>query len=334
MKPWRAHARALRWRWLAAPLAAASCAAPSADAPSAVVPPRVVEPVPAHTSAAPAFASTGSGPSTDASASLAKQLAAIRVPARLPDVAAKVEVEVISPATVEAVVTRAEADMFVTYVANEARTLPDFDVRLVDNGHFPPYPDSDIQPGPLAAYQGWTAVAYAPGASDFILTVQVHLDALRDRTPGLIWSVDSTAKHPTVTFLSLDGEIYSFSLGPGSASVAPGVDPPASWPKPVNQLFGRTALGGRRTQVAALDREDRAIEACAKRVSARIRRGMTPEQLEAYPWPPMPLIRSGCSAELAAWERTFVENVEADVARRTALLDKARARVVALGIAR
>src|SRR5262245_841237 len=100
-----------------------SCAAPVMDAPPAPVPVQVAPPRAAE-----------SAPATMPPELLMEVLASISVSRLLPDLASRTEpvYGAIPLAQVAEAIERAQADMFVAYVANASATLPISDFTLVD----------------------------------------------------------------------------------------------------------------------------------------------------------------------------------------------------------
>jgi hypothetical protein len=313
-------------RWAYA-LLLSSCASPPLDA----------QPVTVPVHAPPSPAPTATPDAAVSPEQIVDRLGAISVRTRLPELAKDADygIDDLPPfARIEEAIERAQAGMFVSYVANGAETLPAAEYRILDDGHFPPYPDSEVSGGGLARYDATTLLAYAPGNADYLLKVAFELAPLPDRAPGLVWDVFTADQRADVLFVSLDGEWYLITPKAGGPSIEVGVDPPARWPPLSNPAFGRIALSTRREQTAPLAPVDDAFAKCAERAVSRARKGMTPEQLEANPWPSTDAIRRACAKEIAAWEQTFAKNVDASIARRTALIEKAKARVTELGLAR
>ena len=272
---------------------------------------------------------------------LMEVLESISVRRLLPDLASRTQpvYGAIPLAQIAEAIERAHADMFVSYVANGAATLPTDAFTLVDDGHFPPYPgaeSSEVSAGELDKYGASTRLGYSPGSSDYVLSVGVELEPLRDRSPGLVWAAEkSVLGTPNVTFVAVDGETYSIDLKAGGPSIERRVPPVRKWPPIANPVFGRIAFATtRRDRPSPLAPLDDAFAKCAEQAWSRAKQAMSPEQKEADPAPAPSVIRAACTKHIAAWERTFAKNLDANIAARAALVDKAKVRITSLGIAR
>lgn len=236
---------------------------------------------------------------------------------------------------VDEAIARADADMFVSYRANGGQAFPMATYELSDAGHFGTYPDPDVSRGGLKKYGGATYLGYAEVATYF-LSVNVDPKPLPDRSPGLVWDIEFSHGTASVMFVSLDGESYGIGLDREALPLDPRVGPSARWPAPVpGPGFGRIAFStGRRVETTPLEPADKAFLKCAEQAWARARKRMTQEQIDADPEAQAREIRGACGRQIAAWERTFSENIDASVKARTALFEKAKARVASLGLDR
>jgi hypothetical protein len=281
---------------------------------------------PPVTAAAPSAAIPPPPPAPSAAEVLAAQLAAKSVHTRLPELAKRHAELSPSPhaiplALVAEAIERAELDMFVSYAARDGEAFPILDYELTDAGHFPTYPEGDVSTGLLKKYGGTTYLGYVSGGPGYILSHSVEPRPLRDRSPGLIWSVDVDEGEVSVLFVSLDGECH----GLAGASVDPQVGSPDRWPPPVSSpAFGRMAFTvGRRSQTRSLEGVDQALSTCAEGARKRL----SSEEIQAEPELEARWVRRNCQRQIAAWERTFAALIEDDFRARSALVDRAKARL-------
>jgi hypothetical protein len=306
--------------------ALASCGSPPKEAPKKA--PQVVS-IPQEPEPAPPTSASAVAPTTMSLKTRSKRLTAISVKTRLPDLAEKhakwhrdslfeVRFKLIAEA-----VERADADMFVSYVAGSEELFPLGLIRLTDDGHFGGYPDGDVSSGALDKYAMTTHFGYAPSSTSYLLSPYFEAKPLPDRSPGLVWKVEDQG----VLFVSLDGESYAVDV----ESLRPGVGATSSWPKPVpNPAFGRLALPYRREESTPLGPVDDAFAKCADQAWVKAQQAMTPKQREAPLTPRGSVVRKACAKEIAAWDVAFAANIDASVKRRTALYEKAKARVDSL----
>lgn len=263
----------------------------------------------------------------------AERLAAISVDKRLPDVLerdAQARADFtfgrsIDAALVGDAIERADADMFVHYVANGRQSVPV--EELSDGGLYGTYAEPDISTGRLEKYGMSTLLGYAGEASHFLGFI-VEPKPLPDSTPGLVWDVDvrkdGTA---TATLLTLTGELYAVDLEPRGATLEPGAGPPSGWPPPIPVAFGRwTFLTGRRAQLVSLEAADKAFLKCADRAWARARPKLPADAQEADQ-SRAKVIKKSCEKEVAAVETAMADNVEGHLEARTFLVDRARAKL-------
>jgi hypothetical protein len=296
----------------------------------------VVEPTPSPAATSSVAASTPPEP-------LAERLARISVRRRFPELAnahlAQPGAGHVALALMDEAIEHAEADMFVSYLASGAEAFPVAENDLIDTGAYLPYPNdpnSDVSTGVLTRYGLATYFGYSPSARDYILAVRHGLAPLPDRTPGFVWDV-VTRPHatPYAIFVSVDGETYHIALKPDGPSLEPSVDPVATWPPIANPAFGRLAfVTVRRPMKSPLAPADDAFHRCAEQAWSRAKKAMTPEERDADPLPSGSVVRSACAKEIAAWERSLANSIDASVAERTALVDKAKAYVRSLALAR
>lgn len=301
---------------------------------SCAAPPPPAEPPVAVLSAAPAGAPVASvelRPAPSASAapmvdSAAAELAKRSVLQRLPDLAKRHEELTPSPHAVQLelvaeAIARADTDMFVSYRARGEGAFPVLDYELTDAGHFPTYPEGDVSTGLLARYGGTTNLGYVSGGASYILSFAVDARPLRDRTPGLVWSVEVDEGEAYVLFVSVDGE--SYGLDPSALEMS--LDPPEKWPPPVSSpAFGRMAFTvARRPETRALGGVDAAVAKCAEQARKRLSQA----QIEADPAVEARWVRTNCRNAIAAWEKTFAALIEDSVAARTTLVERAKARL-------
>lgn len=304
-------------------LALVSCSSPPPPVGPPATRPLAARSVPAPAPSAPV---PPPPPAPSAAEVLAAQLTAKSVQAKLPDLAKRQTDLTPSPhavplALVAEAIERAEVDMFVRYVAGAGQASPILEYELTDAGHFPTYPEGDVSTGLLKKYGGTTYLGYVSGGPGYVLSYSVDPRPLRDRSPGLIWSVEVDEGEVSVFFVSLDGECYWLD----GSSVDPVVGSPDRWPEPVSSpAFGRMAFTvGRRAQTRSLEAVDEALARCAEGARKR----MSAEQIQAEPELEARWVRRNCQRQIAAWERTFAALIEDDVRARSALVDRAKERL-------
>ncbi len=264
-----------------------------------------------------------------------KRITAVSVRERLPELVKKHEATnryAISLAIIEEAIERASADMFVRYVAGAGEVELTSSFTILDDGHFPSHSTPDVSEGGLTRYGASTRFAYAPPDTPYLLAVAVHDQPLPDATPGLVWSVGAHANKLSVELITLDGEHLSVSFDPEKPAVSLTVPPPDRWPPPVPApAFGRSAFThGTRTRVVSLDAHDDAFVGCVAMATANATAALPEEEREIHHPPDGALVRANCKAEVLAWEKAMAANIEASIAERKALYDKAKARYTLL----
>ncbi len=310
-------------------------------------PPKIPEVVPAHAPrAAPvasAFASAAAAPATIPSKGPpplldVAPLEAVSVAKRFPDLNAEdsrawgtLRGEIIDKA-----IDRAGADMFMTYVANGRKLHGGGNFHLTDSGHYGLYPDPTVSTGVLDKHKATTVLGYVEGATYFLsLTFPEDEEGgipIADRTPVLIWEITRDERGKTwVELVTFGGEAASFEVEPNGPTFEQGVPPSTGWPPAItNPAFGRHAFAvGVRTEAVSLDGVDRAFLKCAERAAVRPKKLLSDREFAKTI---SVAVRDACKKQITAWEEAMQANMDAHVKAGEARVQRAKARLKALGI--
>ncbi len=291
-----------------------SCASPQAEVPEILAAP--AEPAP--TVRASASDTTLLPLQTKTTLSHA-ELEAISVKQRLPDLFKRAELppfsmQLVGLEFIGEAIAKADADMFVRFVPKKNDEPPQ---EISDSMHFNLFPDPVMPAGELTRYGVDTLLGFSQSDEDFFLLVSLKSQALPPELPGLIWEV--TDGH--VGFASLDGA----DLGVLAEDVVRGAGLVSAWPAVHDPVLGRhSAFQPIRSHFASKQEDDRFI-ACAKRAGRRATLQKADRGARAR------MVRTTCAKEIVAWQEAFAKAIDAEVAERAALLDKAKVRLTSLG---
>lgn len=161
---------------------------------------------------------------------------------------------------------------------------------------------------------------------------------LAEGTPGLVWEVDGT----TAVLVTLDGGRYTVDLSAADKgqTLEPGAGPEAKWPAPlqaalldVHWVSSYAKAGAMpKSAIEALEKLDDEWNTCAQKTWKGADRKIDTRaftEADRKDWEAK--VEKTCKKSVDAQEKLFLKLIEERVKERTALYDKAKARVAAVG---
>lgn len=161
---------------------------------------------------------------------------------------------------------------------------------------------------------------------------------LADGTPGIVWEVDGTS----AVFVTLDGARYTVDLSGADKgqTLEPGAGPEAKWPAPMQAALldvhwvSSYAKAGAMPQAAidSLTKLDDEWNACAQKTWKGAEKKIDSHKFteaDRKDW--VEKVEKACKKSVDAQEKVFLKLIEDRAKERTALYDKAKARVASVG---
>lgn len=161
---------------------------------------------------------------------------------------------------------------------------------------------------------------------------------LADGTPGIVWEVDGT----TAVFVTLDGGRYTVDLSGADKgqTLEPGAGPEARWPAPLQAALldvhwvSSYAKAGAMPQKAIddLTKLDDQWNECAQKTWKGAEKKIDSHKFtegDRKEW--VLKVERACKKSVDAQEKVFLQLIEARAKERSALHEKAKARVAAVG---